>query len=144
MVFRLQRRTSFCRKPWLMILSPRRRRYLFPHEDDPDRSVPRVNNAHDAALKASGVNHFVLYDCRHTWATRAVEAGVDLVTLAAMMGHSRIQMVLRYAHPSQEHQFRAMDMIERHVGAQRAALAKENASHNHDQLDSIGGVENQA
>lgn len=100
--------------------------YLFPHEDDPDRPVPRVNNAHDAALKTSGVEHFVLYDCRHTWATRAVEAGVDLVTLAAMMGHSRIQMVLRYAHPSQEHQFRAMDIIERHVAAQRAARSDQN------------------
>jgi len=32
-----------------------------------------------------------------------VEAGVDLVTLAAMLGHSRIQMVLRYAHPTEEH-----------------------------------------
>jgi hypothetical protein len=31
-------------------------------------------------------------------------SGIDLVTLAAMLGHSRIQMVLRYAHPTQEHQ----------------------------------------
>lgn len=35
-------------------------------------------------------------------------AGIDLVTLAAMLGHSRIQMVLRYAHPTEEHQFAAM------------------------------------
>lgn len=96
--------------------------YLFPHEDDPNRPVPRLNNAHDSALKHSGLDHFVLYDCRHTWATRAVEAGVDLVTLAAMMGHSRIQMVLRYAHPSQEHQFRAMDLIESYVKARRLAV----------------------
>ena len=102
--------------------------YLFPHEDDPDRPVPKVNNAHDAALKNSGVDHFVLYDCRHIWATRAVEAGVDLVTLAAMMGHSRIQMVLRYAHPSQEHQFKAMDIVEKHVAAGRIALAEKNQS----------------
>ncbi len=101
--------------------------YLFPHEDDPTRPVPKVNNAHDAALKVSGVDHFVIYDCRHTWATRAVEAGVDLVTLAAMMGHTRIQMVLRYAHPSQEHQFKAMDIIERHVIAQRAVISEQNA-----------------
>jgi hypothetical protein len=39
-------------------------------------------------------------------------ASVDLVTLAAMLGHSRIQMVLRYAHPSEEHQFNAMKKIE--------------------------------
>src|SRR5262249_27050097 len=41
------------------------------------------------------------YDLRHTWATRAAEAGIDLVTLAAMLGHSKINMVLRYAHPTQ-------------------------------------------
>jgi site-specific recombinase XerD len=46
------------------------------------------------------------------WATRAVEAGIDLVTLAAMLGHSKINMVLRYAHPTQEHQSKAMDKME--------------------------------
>jgi hypothetical protein len=35
-------------------------------------------------------------------------AGVDLIPLVAMLGHSRIQMVLRYAHPTQEHQASAM------------------------------------
>jgi len=38
-------------------------------------------------------------------------AGVDLVTLAAMLGHSRIQMVMRYAHPTEEHQFNAMKKV---------------------------------
>jgi hypothetical protein len=35
-------------------------------------------------------------------------AVIDLVTLAAMLGHSRIQMVLRYAHPTEEHELAAM------------------------------------
>jgi site-specific recombinase XerD len=43
-------------------------------------------------------------------------AGVDLVTLAAMLGHSRIQMVLRYAHPTEEHQFQAMKKVQDFVG----------------------------
>lgn len=72
----------------------------------------KVNNPHNRALKPSGVHYFRLYDLRHTWATRAAMAGVDLVTLAAMLGHSRIQMVLRYAHPTEEHQFQAMRKIE--------------------------------
>jgi integrase len=96
----------------------------FPHDDDLNRPVPKLNNAHDRTLTASKLPHFVLYDCRHTWATRAVEAGVDLVTLAAMMGHTKIQMVLRYAHPSQEHQIQAMDKVEKYVREQRAALAE--------------------
>jgi hypothetical protein len=39
-------------------------------------------------------------------------SGIDLVTLAAMLGHSRIQMVLRYAHPTDEHQMNAMVKLE--------------------------------
>jgi site-specific recombinase XerD len=47
-------------------------------------------------------------------------AGVDLMTLAAMLGHSRIQMVLRYAHPTEEHQFQAMRKIEGFVTGKRS------------------------
>uniref|UniRef100_E6QLI3 Integrase n=1 Tax=mine drainage metagenome TaxID=410659 RepID=E6QLI3_9ZZZZ len=46
---------------------------------------------------------------------------IDLVTLAAMLGHSRIQMVLRYAHPTQEHQAQAMEQLEKFNAAQQIA-----------------------
>jgi integrase len=68
--------------------------YLFPCETDDARPIPKVNNAHDRAVR-SKLAPFRLYDLRHTWATRAAMAGIDPVTLAAMLGHSRIQMVLR-------------------------------------------------
>jgi integrase len=73
--------------------------FLFPCETDPTRPVPKVNNAHDRAVKVSKVAPFRLYDCRHTWATRAAESGIDLVTLASLLGHSKINMVMRYAPP---------------------------------------------
>jgi integrase len=78
-----------------------------------------VNNAHDRAVKASGIAPARLYDFRHTWATRAAMSGIDLVTLAAMLGHSRIQMVLRYAHPTQEHQTKAMEKLEEFNASQQ-------------------------
>jgi len=86
--------------------------YLFPHEKDLNKPMLKVNNAHTGALKRSGVAYFRLYDLRHTWATRAAMSGIDLVTLAAMLGHSRIQMVLRYAHPTEQHQTDAMKRLE--------------------------------
>jgi integrase len=102
--------------------------FLFPCETDSERPIPKINNAHDRAVKASKVARFRLYDCRHTWATRAVESGVDLVTLAAMLGHSKINMVLRYAHPTQEHQTKAMDKMEQYVAEQKIAHAERAAA----------------
>jgi integrase len=85
---------------------------LFPSPDDPLKPVLKLNNAHYGALRRSGLKPFRLYDLRHTWATRAAMSGIDLVTLAAMLGHSRIQMVLRYAHPTEQHQAEAARRLE--------------------------------
>nr|WP_236657506.1 site-specific integrase [Acidisarcina polymorpha] len=93
--------------------------FLFPCKTNSARPIPKVNNAHDRAVRESKVAPFRLYDLRHTWATQAAESGIDLVTLAALLGHSKIQMVLRYAHPTQEHQTRAVERMERFVAARR-------------------------
>jgi integrase len=95
--------------------------FLFPHAKTADRPMVKVNNAHDRAVRKSRVAKFRLYDLRHTFATRAVMAGVDLVTLAAILGHSRIQMVLRYAHPSEQHQAEAMKRVEAFSANQQVA-----------------------
>ena len=84
---------------------------------DASKPVVKLNNAHRGALTRAKLKPFRLYDCRHTFATRAAEAGVDLLTLAAMLGHSRVQMVMRYAHPTEEHQFNAMKKMEAYRAA---------------------------
>ena len=101
--------------------------FLFPCETNATRPLPGIQSAHARALRESKVAQFRPYDCRHTWATRAVEAGIDLVTLAAMLGHSKINMVLRYAHPTQEHQTKAMDKMEQYVSEQKIAHAERTA-----------------
>lgn len=99
--------------------------YLFPSPGDPEKPVLKLNNAHYGALKRSSIKRFRLYDLRHTWATRAVMSGIDLVTLAAMLGHSRIQMVLIYAHPTEQHQSEAMKKLEEfNLARQMAEIEK--------------------
>ena len=83
--------------------------------------LAKVNNAGDRAVRDAKIDPLRLYDLRHTWATRAAMSGIDLVTLAAMLGHSRIQMVLRYAHPTQAHQAKAMEQLEQFNAAQQIA-----------------------
>jgi hypothetical protein len=47
-----------------------------------------------------------------TFATRAAESGMDLPTLTALLGQSKIQMVMRYAHPTALHQADSMKRLE--------------------------------
>jgi integrase len=89
--------------------------FLFPSGrggKDVSKSIVKLTNGHKGAVSRSGVAEFRLYDLRHTFATRAAESGVDLVTLKDLLGHSRLDMVLRYAHPSEKHRFDAIRKIE--------------------------------
>jgi integrase len=100
--------------------------FLFPCATDVTRPLPGIQSPHSRALRESKDAPFRPYDCRHTWATRAAESGIDLVTLAAMLGHSKINMVMRYAHPTQEHQTWAMNKMELFVAEQKIAFAERN------------------
>jgi integrase len=66
-----------------------------------------AENAHMKVLDRSGLA-FVLYDFRHTAATRWAERGMGVETIAKLLGHSNLRTVMRYVHLSQEHLDRSM------------------------------------
>jgi len=65
----------------------------------------------EPAVRKAGINGFTWYCVRHTFASRLVMAGVDLRTVAELMGHKTIQMTMRYAHLAQEHKLEAMERL---------------------------------
>jgi integrase len=78
-----------------------------------DRPIGSVRKAHDAAVRRAKIAEpFRLYDLRHTYATRAAQAGVDVLTLAALLGHTTVQMTSRYVHPSDQHKREAVQKLE--------------------------------
>jgi integrase len=62
-----------------------------------------------------------MYDFRHTFATRAAEAGMPVASLAAILGHADLRSVMRYVHVRQEAQDRAMLDFEKTTIAAAAA-----------------------
>ena len=87
--------------------------FIFASKNDPNRPIGSVRKAHDRAVERAGIlEHFRLYDLRHTFATRSVAVGVDLPTLSAVLGHTSIQMTMRYVHPAEEQKRLAAGKLE--------------------------------
>jgi integrase len=107
------------------------RAYIFPSPDNPERPIASVRKAHDGAVRrAKAKPAFRLYDLRHTYASRyasrAVMAGVDLPTLGALLGHTTVQMTMRYVHPAEEHKREAAAKIENFKAMSVIKLAERN------------------
>ncbi|MCZ6905071.1 MAG: tyrosine-type recombinase/integrase [Acidobacteria bacterium] len=100
-------------------------RYVFPSPKNPDTPIKGVRKGHDKSVARARIeDHFKLYDLRHTYATRAVMGGVDLPTLAALLGHTSISMTMRYVHPAEEHKREAVGKLENFKFAEARKLAE--------------------
>ena len=56
-----------------------------------------------SACRRAGLQDFRFHDLRHTYASWKVMAGVDLRTVAELLGHRTLAMVMRYSHLSPDH-----------------------------------------
>jgi len=64
------------------------------------------------AVQKGGITDSTFHDLRHTFALRLVMGGVDLPTVKDLMGHKRINMLLRYTHVPSDHLQHAVDILE--------------------------------
>jgi integrase len=104
-------------------------KFVFGSRSHPDQPIGSVRKGHDAAVRRARIaDHFRVYDLRHTYGTRAAEAGVDLATLAALMGHTKIQMTMRYLHPADQHMQEAAKKLEALKAARSSSPVLSSAS----------------
>jgi len=60
--------------------------------------IKDVKNSFKAACSNAKIEGLRFHDLRHSAASRMIQAGVDLVTVSRILGHSSIQMTMRYVH----------------------------------------------
>ena len=95
------------------------------HEKHPDNPVmfpspvnggmwypDAINRLHQKILKSAGLEHIRLHDLRHTFATIALQNGVDIKTVSGMLGHFDAGFTLRtYTHVTTRMQEQAADTM---------------------------------
>lgn len=63
-------------------------------------------------MAKSGVKYRKFHAIRHTFATRALELGVDIKTLSEILGHANVSITLNiYAHSLMEQKKIAIDKL---------------------------------
>jgi site-specific recombinase XerD len=62
----------------------------------------------NAALKHSGITAHV---GRHTFATMLVRGGTDLVVVADLLGHARLDTVRAYTRPTEDDRTKALNLL---------------------------------
>lgn len=80
--------------------------YLFPSPLTGEMYHPdSVVNLHKKILKDAGLEHLRFHDLRHTFATTALQNGVDVKTVSSMLGHYDAGFTLRtYTHATRQKQ----------------------------------------
>jgi integrase len=84
-------------------------RFVFSGKDG--EKLKSVKKAWTRILKLAQIKKFRWHDLRHHFASRLAMGGVDLNTIRELLGHSDIQMTLRYAHLAPQHKAKAVAVL---------------------------------
>lgn len=87
--------------------------YMFPSPVNGGMWYPdAVNRLNDKILKTLGLEHIRFHDLRHTFATIALQNGVDIRTVSSMLGHADPGFTLRtYTHATRQKQDEAAETV---------------------------------
>jgi len=79
--------------------------------DSKGKPYGQIRKSFDASLRRAGIKDFRFHDLRHTFASHFVMRGGSLKDLQEILGHATMTMTLRYAHLSQEHKKKAVNLL---------------------------------
>jgi len=91
---------------------PERDDFVFKGAGKEGRRV-EIKRAFTSACRAAKIEGFHFHDLRHTFATRLGDLGFNATTIAALLGHSTIQMSARYTHATDEAKRSAVEAVTR-------------------------------
>ncbi|MEE9553402.1 MAG: tyrosine-type recombinase/integrase [candidate division Zixibacteria bacterium] len=87
--------------------------HIFPrkHRGKPLNPTQVLSSRFRRNAKKAGVKNARLHDCRHTFASHLVQAGVPLLVIKELMRHSDIQSTMIYAHLTPDLQRQAVEKL---------------------------------
>ncbi|HET6177754.1 MAG TPA: site-specific integrase [Candidatus Sulfotelmatobacter sp.] len=97
---------------WRNMFGPEFSPFVFPKLRTPSHPVKDVRRSWEKTLEDAKIQRFVLYNLRHTFASRLSAAGVSDLFVAQMIGHSTPSILQIYAKAIDEHRRDAVRKLE--------------------------------
>jgi len=71
----------------------------------------KLQTSFKGACRRAGIKGLRFHDLRHTFASRLIMRGVDLIRVKELLGHSSVKMTERYTHSNQEGRKKAVELL---------------------------------
>jgi integrase len=82
--------------------------HVFLYRGNPIKDVKR---AFKDAVDDAKIKGLRFHDLRHTFATRLIERGVDLITVKELLGHHSVVVTQRYTHSNSDQKMNAVQRL---------------------------------
>lgn len=92
-------------------MQPKKEKLVFPSKNG--KTFDNIQTSWENLRKEAKIENFRWHDMRHHFASRLVMNGVPLNTVRELLGHTNLEMTLRYAHLAPEQKERAVAMLDR-------------------------------
>ena len=90
--------------------------FLFPARP-PTRYIDNFDSQWNRIRSEAGLPGLRIHDLRHSWASTAARNGVDMVTIAKLLGHALVETTERYVHLSDRSVADAADRVSSRINA---------------------------
>jgi len=93
---------------------------VFGRTSDVPFTPERVQERADVAWERAGLTRITFHECRHSFASLMIAAGVNAKALSTYMGHAHISITLdRYGHLMPGNEEEAAGLLEAYLAAER-------------------------
>jgi len=91
--------------------------YVFPKSNGIGYDNRGIQKYFSKLVNSLGIQGKSFHTLRHTFATNALESGMDVKTLSRILGHSNVNTTLNYyIHPNEAYTKKAMEMASSYIG----------------------------
>ena len=91
--------------------------YVFPKSNGEGYDNRSLQRYFSKLTNSLGIQDKSFHTLRHTFATSALESGMDIKTLSQILGHSNVTTTLEYyIHPNEKYTKNAMEMASSYIG----------------------------